>query len=75
MNSATHVHTLAIAEFRKDFPFLADRLDAMRSAAMVRVGGVAESLRDGDDGGAQFSAYPDGNHGDNLTHPTDKAVL
>lgn len=49
--------------------------DALRAAAIVRGGGVAGSLRDGGGDGADFSATPDGNNGDNLTNLADKVVL
>ena len=69
-----HVHTLAIAEFRKDFPALAACLESMRDkAALGRAGdSVAASLRDG---GAGLSAYPDGNNGDNGINLTTGGVL
>lgn len=46
----------------------------VRLFGSLRGGGVAGSLRDGGGDGAEFSAFPDGNNGDNLTNPTDKAV-
>jgi len=73
-----HVHTLAIAEFRKDFPALAACLESMRDkAALGRAGdSVAASLRDGGaGGGAGLSAYPDGNNGDNGINLTTGGVL
>ena len=69
----SNVAVLAIAEFRKDFPRLAARLDAMRQDACGGAGsdagaGAAEGV-------LEFSVHPDGNNGDNLTNLTDKAVL
>ena len=70
-----NVALLALDAFKKDFPYIAACLDAMRSDAMMRGDGAAGSLRDGGAGGAPFSVHPHGNHGDNQTTPTDKAVL
>ena len=67
------VAVLAIAEFRKDFPELAARLESMRECARATRGPACGDTASA--AGADFSALPDGNHGDNQTPTTDKAVL
>ena len=67
----------ALRELSRKHPFLMMRLELALARAAASVPGDSEAARRGRGGSAQavFSADPDGNHGDNLTHPTDKAVL
>lgn len=39
----TDIRSLAIAQFRKDWPFMADRLDAMREKAARALVGAADT--------------------------------
>lgn len=65
----SNVAVLAIEESRKDFSALAARLESMRRAcgASGSDEGAARAA------GAVSSVCPDGNHGDNKAHATDKA--
>lgn len=68
----SNVRGLAIAQFRRDWPFMAASLDGMRDKAALRGPACGDTASAA---GALPSVHPHGNHGDNLTNLTGKGVL
>lgn len=64
MQYDSHVLPLAIKQFRKDWPFMASKLEVMRQRENARGPACGEGVLPA--GAASASAKrPDGNHGDN----------
>lgn len=75
MKTQSHILPLAIAQFRKDWPFMAVRLDSMRERATGADGGERSAPTAA--APAALSLHPHGNHGnhgDNKFLPTTGGV-